>query len=322
MTRSICIIGARGYVAEELIKLVLKHDDLTIKYVGSRGNAGQLVDEILPSLAGKGIKFDHISPENVTDYPADLYVLAVPNGVAADYADALKDMDCGIIDLSYDHRFDENWDYGLTEKNRQALQGSKKVSNPGCYATGAQFGLLPIIDQLAASPVVFGVSGYSGAGRTPSDKNNPDRLKENFLPYALTGHGHEAEISHHLGYEVSFIPHVAPHFRGISLTIQFALKTPSSAEELLALYQDYYADEPLIKVQTDIPEVSSTADSAAVKIGGFKMDTRTATKGIIIVTLDNLMKGAASQALQNINLMLGLPELKGINPEPKGMNDG
>lgn len=315
MIKKVCIIGARGYVAEELIKLILGHDGLEVAHVGSRGNAGQLVDDILPSLAGKGIRFEAISPENVADYPADLYVLAVPNGVAGSYAEALAGQDCAMIDLSYDHRFDQDWAYGLPEKNRDQIKGAKRVSNPGCYATGAQFGLLPLVGQLEGVPAIFGVSGYSGAGRTPSDKNNPERLRDNFLPYALTGHGHEAEISSHIGHDVSFMPHVAPHFRGISLTIRFQLKEATTVDAIANLYTDYYGAEPLIALQEGIPEVQAIANSPMVKIGGFKMDARDARLGVLVVTLDNLMKGAASQALQNINLMLGFDELKGISYE-------
>ncbi|MGY8985186.1 MAG: Asd/ArgC dimerization domain-containing protein, partial [Sphingomonadales bacterium] len=228
------------------------------------------------------------------------------------YAAALENSTFRTIDLSYDHRFNNKWVYGLTEKNRVKIKGASKVSNPGCYSTGAQLGLMPLKDKLSTAPIIFGISGYSGAGRIPSDKNNKDILKNNILPYALTGHGHEAEISHHLCHDVSFIPHVAPHFRGISLSIQFALKSITTADDLLTLFKNYYKNEHLVKVSGAIPEIQSVANSPYVNIGGFKVDNRDPTKGVFVVTLDNLLKGAASQALQNINLMLGFSELKGI----------
>ena len=128
----------------------------------------------------------------------------------------------------------------------------------------------------------------------------------------MTEHGHEAEISHHLGRDVNFIPHVAPHFRGISLTIHFRLNSQLSASKLLSLFKHYYAQEVLVKVSVSIPEVQKTAHTPNVNIGGFKMSKRDPNRGVFVVTLDNLLKGAASQAMQNINLMFNMPELNGI----------
>ena len=312
MIKKISIVGARGYVAEELIKIILRHNEFKLGFIGSHSHGGELVDEIFPALAGQNIKFENIQPENIKNFSSEIYVLAVPNGIAKKYVKALKNTPCKIIDLSYDMRFDNEWVYGLTEKNRKLIRAASKVSNPGCYATGAQLGLAPLLEKLAENPVIFGVSGYSGTGRTPSDKNNPKYLYENFLPYQMTEHGHEVEISHHLGRDVNFIPHVAPHFRGISLTIHFRLKSQLSASKLLSLFKHYYAQEVLIKVSVSIPEVQKTAHTPNVNIGGFKMSKRDPNRGVFVVTLDNLLKGAASQAMQNINLMFNMPELNGI----------
>jgi N-acetyl-gamma-glutamyl-phosphate reductase len=217
-----------------------------------------------------------------------------------------------LVDLGADHRFEADWVYGLTEFNREALTGARRIANPGCYATGAQFGLLPLRDALMAPPVVFGVSGHSGAGRTPSPRNDPERLRDNLIPYALTGHVHEREIGAHLGRPVRFHPHVAAFFRGISLTIAVDLSAPVDVADLLERFRGVYGDEPLIGVDADIPEIASLSPRTGLRIGGFAVDERDAHRASFVVVLDNLLKGAASQALQNVNRALGLDELLGI----------
>jgi hypothetical protein len=163
-----------------------------------------------------------MSPEAVAAWPVDVVVLALPNGHAPAYA-ALARPDVVVIDLSADHRFDPAWVYGLPERTRDRVANARRIANPGCYATGIQLGLGPLLPHLAGPPHVFGVSGYSGAGTTPSPRNDPARLHDNMLPYALTGHVHEREASAQLGRPVHFMPHVGAWFRGISLTISAPL---------------------------------------------------------------------------------------------------
>jgi N-acetyl-gamma-glutamyl-phosphate reductase len=159
---------------------------------------------------------------------------------------------------------------------------------------------------------VFGVSGYSGAGKTPSPRNDPEALRDNLMPYALAGHVHEREVSHQLGVDVRFMPHVASFFRGISLTIAFELDGPTAAGELIETYRGAYGDEPGIEVIADIPQVRAVRGTPEVQIGGFTVDERNPARGVLVVVLDNLLKGAASQALQNLNLALGLHENSGL----------
>ena len=135
MIKKISIVGARGYVAEELIKIILRHNEFKLGFIGSHSHGGELVDEIFPALAGQNIKFENIQPENIKNFSSEIYVLAVPNGIAKKYVKALKNTPCKIIDLSYDMRFNNEWVYGLTEKNRKLIRAASKVSNPGCYAT-------------------------------------------------------------------------------------------------------------------------------------------------------------------------------------------
>jgi N-acetyl-gamma-glutamyl-phosphate reductase len=216
------------------------------------------------------------------------------------------------LDLGADWRFDLDWAYGLTELNRDVLAGARRIANPGCYATGGLFGLWPIRRSLAAPPVVFGLSGFSGAGRTPSPRNDPERLRDNVIPYALSGHVHEQEISAHLGRPTRFHPHVAPFFRGISLTISVTLTEPFSVAELTSAYAQHYEDEPLVVLGEAIPEIREVAGTPRLAIGGFTVDERDPMRASFVVVLDNLLKGAASQALQNINLALGLKELSAV----------
>jgi N-acetyl-gamma-glutamyl-phosphate reductase len=257
-----------------------------------------------------------LEPTDVSAHPADAWVLALPNGLAAKWAESICAAfpDSVILDLSADYRFDPEWTYGLPERFREQIRKARLIANPGCYATGSQLGLLPLAGQLVSAPVIFGVSGYSGAGKTPSPRNDPDVLRGNLIPYALSGHMHEKEISYQLQTDVRFMPHVAEFFRGISLTISFEVDHAMSADRLLAVYQQAYEGEDRIRVSREIPQVSAIQGSPDVHIGGFTIDTRNPARGSLVVVLDNLLKGAASQALQNLNLALGLDEFAGIDP--------
>lgn len=314
----LALIGARGYTGRALLERVMRHPVIDLALASSGAQAGRPITDEVPDWPDPAQTFVSLAPDEVTGVDADLWALAVPNGVSAPWVAAIEAAhpDAVIIDFGADYRFDPDWVYGLTEFNRDALAGAKRISNPGCYATGAQFGLLPIRDRLAAPPVVFGVSGHSGAGRTPSPRNDPQRLEDNLVPYALTGHVHEHEVSAHLGRPVRFHPHVAAFFRGISLTISVTLTEPMTVEALQQPYRALYDGEPLVRVTETIPEVRELADGrlpqAGVAIGGFAVDERDAHRATLVVVLDNLLKGAAGQALQNLNVSLGLDERLGL----------
>jgi N-acetyl-gamma-glutamyl-phosphate reductase len=297
------LVGARGHVGGELVRLLAGHPKLTLAHVASRQGIGEPL-----AACPEGPVVEDMSPETVARWPVEVIVLALPNELAAAYAAALRPEQV-LVDLSADHRFDDSWAYGLPELQRARLAGARRIANPGCYATGIQLGVAPALALLAGAPQVFGVSGYSGAGTTPSPRNDPARLRDNLIAYALTGHVHEREATRHLGHPVRFVPHVAAFFRGISLTITLPLVRPTGAAELLARYREAYAHEPLIRVTAEVPEVQAAAGRHDVTLGGFAVDDRHA---VLVVTLDNLLKGAATQALQNINLALGLPERLGV----------
>src|SRR5690606_7163484 len=211
------IVGARGHTGSELIRLVAAHPHFELAFVSSRELDGLRVAEHSDAYAGE-LRFEALDPAAVAAKGADAVVLALPNGKAAPFVEALQAArpDTVIVDLSADYRFDDGWYYGLPELTRGRAQGQRQISNPGCYATAMQLAIAPVLDQVDGTPQCFGVSGYSGAGTTPSDKNNVELLRDNLMPYALTDHMHQREVARQLGAPVAFMPHVAPHFRGIT----------------------------------------------------------------------------------------------------------
>jgi N-acetyl-gamma-glutamyl-phosphate reductase len=314
--KTLGIVGARGHTGAELIRLVAAHPALELAFVSSRELDGQRVADHVDGYAGE-LRYASLDAEAVAAQGADVVVLALPNGKAAAYVEAIDKVkpDTLILDLSADYRFDSSWYYGLPELTRDKWRGVKKISNPGCYATAIQLSIAPLKDLLAAPPVCFGVSGYSGAGTTPSDKNNPEKLRDNLMPYSLTGHTHEKEASRHLGVPVEFMPHVAPHFRGLTVTTNLYLARKMSREEVMQRFHHAYDAEPLVHVVDEAPWVSAVAGKHHVDIGGFAVSAD-GKRVVVVATLDNLLKGAATQALQNINRAIGVDEFTAIPTTP------
>ena len=310
MNRKIALIGGRGYVGETMLALLIQHPNLEPAWIASKSLAGQTVRSVFPQL-DLDMEFASVRPDEINDREADVIVLAMPNGIAAEYVEAARP-EQKIIDISADFRFDDSWVYGLPEHNRDKIAGADRVSNPGCYATAVQLALAPLRDRLDGVVSAFDISGYSGAGRTPSPRNDPGRLSNNIVPYSLSGHVHEHEVSRHLGRAVRFLPHVAEFFRGISLTVAATLTDAISAKDLYELYRNFYANDQLVDVTTIIPEIENIVGTPRTLIGGFTVDERDGRQISLVACLDNLLKGAASQAIQNMNLMLGLDEYAGL----------
>ncbi len=308
----VALVGARGYVGAELIRLLSGHSSLELRAVVSRELAGRDVASVIGEYRGDA-RYADLGHEELAAQECEVFVLALPNGKAEPYARAIqaKRPRAVIIDLSADYRFDDGWYYGLPELTRARAAGQTRISNPGCYATAMQLAIAPLRELLAAPAQCFGVSGYSGAGTTPSDKNDPEKLRDNLMPYQLVGHVHEREVTRHLGHPVEFMPHVAPHFRGITMTVNLRLKMKMWSGEVLERYHASYDGEQLIRLTEQPPWVSQIAGRHGVEIGGFAL-SQDGRRVVVVATLDNLLKGAATQALQNINLALGLPELEGI----------
>ncbi|PFH62275.1 hypothetical protein XA68_14270 [Ophiocordyceps unilateralis] len=310
------LVGARGYTGQALIDLLNGHPHMDLRHVSSRELAGQK----LQGYSKRDVTYEKLGPSDVGKLARDIdcWIMALPNGVCGQYIEALDEAAKGgdkrsvIVDLSADHRFDTSWVYGLPELTKRSdITKASRISNPGCYATAAQLGIAPIVEHLGGEPTVFGVSGYSGAGTKPSPKNDVDALRDNLMPYSLTDHIHEREISNHLGASVSFIPHVASWFRGIHHTINIPLNKTMTSRDIRQIYQDRYAGEQLVKVVGEAPLVKSIMDKHGVEIGGFAVHS-SGKRVVVCVSIDNLLKGAASQCLQNMNLALGYAEFEGI----------
>jgi N-acetyl-gamma-glutamyl-phosphate reductase/acetylglutamate kinase len=310
----VALIGARGYTGRALIDLINNHPHLSLSHVSSR----ELEGKTLEGYDKAEIKYVNLSTEHVKKMSGtgevDAWIMALPNGVCKPFVDAVesgKGNDV-IVDLSADYRFEDNWAYGLPELvDRKALGESKRISNPGCYATAAQIAIAPLLEHIDGMPTVFGVSGYSGAGTKPSPKNDTKQLADNLMPYSLVGHLHEKEVSAQLKTPIAFVPHVAQWFQGISCTVSIPLKSRMNARDIRNIFQDFYAGEKLIQVTGDIPLVKDISGKHHVSVGGFGVSAD-GKRVVVCATIDNLLKGAATQCVQNLNIALGYDEYAGI----------
>lgn len=320
------VVGARGHVGAELLALLAPHPDFEVALVTSREHAGRRAALVAPGLPA-GLAFEALGAEACAARELDAYVLALPNGQAAEYARAIGGArpDSVVVDLSADHRFDPAWRYGQPERRRRELAGARRVANPGCYATALQLALAPLAPLLDGAAHGFGVSGHSGAGSAPSPRNDPERLRDNVLPYAPVDHVHEREVAHQLGVPVSFSPHVAPFFRGLSVTVHAPLRAGESLASLDGLFRAAYGAEPLVRYlgPGEPPSPRDAAGRHDVTIGGLAL-ARDGRRAGLVATLDNLLAGAATQALRNLNLAFGLPENRGVPgvDEARPANDG
>lgn len=307
------LVGARGHTGRELVAILSRRSDMALVFASSRAMAGEPVTKLAPE-APQGLLFEALGPQDVAARGADAVILALPNGEAAPYVAAIEAAapQTIIVDLSADYRFDSGWTYGLPELyGRERLKGATRISNPGCYATAGQLCVHPVRDLLSGPAHLFGVSGYSGAGTTPSRKNDLEALRDNLMPYSLTGHLHEREMSRHLARDVRFSPHVAAFFRGITLTAQLSFAAPVTLDALKARYQSAYGGEALIRLSDAIPEIRDGQDIPGAVVGGWSFGEG-GRYASVVCALDNLLKGAAVQAVQNLALAAGLEELAGI----------
>lgn len=314
----VALIGARGYTGQNLISMINEHPYLELSHVSSRELEGQKLEGYTKSeVIYSNLQFEDIKRLEERN-EVDVWVMALPNGVCKPFVEAIETANgpkkSKIIDLSADYRFDTTgeWTYGLPElTSREAIANARKISNPGCYATGAQVAIKPLVPYIKGVPSIFGVSGYSGAGTKPSPKNDTKFLSNNLIPYSLTDHIHEREISAQLGTEVAFSPHVAQWFQGISHTINIPLNQPLSSRDIRNIYQEAYQDEQLIQVSGEAPLVKDISGKHGIVVGAFAVNAKQ-DRVVVVATIDNLLKGAATQCLQNINLAMGYGEYEGI----------
>lgn len=338
------IIGASGYTGGELIRILAHHPQVEITAITSRSHEGKKLEEVFPSFVGwEGPLFTGSdSPEGVQG--CDLVFLAVPHGVAMKLAPALISGGQKVIDLGADFRFRnpkvyENWYklehgepkltqtavYGLPEIYRQQIREANLVGNPGCYPTSAILGIYPALKQGIVDPemiIIDSKSGVSGAGRKAELNNLFPELFGNFKAYGLVSHRHTPEIEQELtriiGSEVkvSFTPHLLPISRGILSTIHLKLSKTITTKQVNDSYVQFYKGEPFVKIfqEASLPELKGVVGTNCCHIG-LRVDERTGSL-IIISVIDNMVKGASGQAVQNMNLMFNLPESMGLMQWP------
>jgi N-acetyl-gamma-glutamyl-phosphate reductase len=339
----IAVIGASGYTGIELLRLLSRHPGVELVAVTSRQYAGLPVSEAFPSLQGcLDLVFEDLNPLQVSKR-VDLAFTAVPHLTAMDIVPELLGSGCRVIDLSADFRLEdvatyEAWYqkhtapdllseavYGLPELFRRLIPSARLVANPGCYPTSVALALAPLLENRLIDPatiIVDSKSGTSGAGRTAKVETQYCEVNEGFKAYSLPRHRHTPEIEQTLGklagadVTISFTPHLLPVNRGILSTCYASLVREWSLEELHDVYRERYAAETFVRLhpQGRLPNISQVNGSNYCDIG-LAVDDRTG-RVITLAALDNLVKGAAGQAIQNMNLMLGILEHEGLLTPP------
>ena len=306
-TKTIGLLGGRGYVGQEIIKLLVNHKHLNITSIFSSSKAGQSV----PLNVGNELLYQDLSLDKIVLSDEDAFILALPNNESQNYVDLIHrhNPQAIIIDLSADHRFDQAWEYRVPELS-ETVQ-STKISNPGCYASAMQFMLEPLKNILAGPVHLYGISGYSGAGANPNSRNDQEALQDSILPYSLVSHLHEKEVKAHSYPEILFTPHVGNFFRGIMMTGNFILSESMSADEIYNLFVNHYQSEQLICIQPELPNLQDVQNTSNVIMGGFAVDQEI-NRLTFCCALDNLLKGAATQTVQNLNSAFGWDDNLGI----------
>lgn len=340
------IVGGTGYTGVELLRLLVVHPDVEILAVTSRSGAGSAVSDTYPNLRGfLPLAFSEPTVENLSQ--CDVVFFATPNGIAMDMAPGLVKSGVKVIDLAADFRLkdpsvSEQWYgkphvcvdlleesvYGLPEVNRERIKGARVVANPGCYPTAVQLAFLPLLEKGLIDPAVLiadAKSGVSGAGRQANVGSLLCEASESFKAYGVSGHRHLPEITQELNHQakipvsLTFIPHLTPMIRGIHATCYGQLTGESSAvtdAELQALFEKRYENEPFIDVMPagSTPETRSVKGSNICRVAVHRPQGGNTV--VILSVIDNLVKGAAGQAVHNMNLMCGLDETAGLGQVP------
>lgn len=330
------IVGGTGYTGVELLRLLVQHPDVEIITITSRGDAGVPVSVMYPSLRGRlDLKFE--DPATADLQKCDVVFFATPNGVAMQQAPALLEAGVRVIDLAADFRISDiaEWEkwygmkhacpewvakavYGLPEVNREAVREARLVANPGCYPTAVQLGFLPLMKAGLVDTsclIADAKSGVSGAGRKAEVSSLFSEASDNFKAYGVAGHRHLPEIRQGLSrmagdsVGLTFVPHLTPVIRGIHATLYAQVKEEADFQ---ALFEAAYAGEPFVDVMParSHPETRSVRSANLCRIAVH----RPQDGGVLVIlsVIDNLVKGAAGQAVQNMNIMFGLSEVSGL----------
>jgi N-acetyl-gamma-glutamyl-phosphate reductase len=334
----VAVLGATGYAGVELLRILIRHPRVHLTAVTSQQYAGKRVSEIYPALAGRcDLVLEELDVKNVAARAA-LAFAALPHETSMDVVAGLIEQNKRVIDLSADFRLHDpnlyqRWYrphktphllaravYGLTELHRKAIGKARLVANPGCYPTGAVLGLAPLFAKkmVRGTVVIDAKSGVTGAGRASTVDLSFSEVNDNFKAYNIGVHRHAPEIEQELGellgapVSVLFAPHLLPINRGILSTMYVELKKIPAENDLERLYKQFYRDEPFIRVLSPgtFPQTKDVRGANDCAIG-FRFDART-ERLVVITAIDNLVKGAAGQAVQNMNLMYGWPETEGL----------
>jgi len=343
MKAKIGIIGATGYTGEELLRLLLRHPEVEVAALTSQKYAGLPIDQVFPSLMKHiQLKCEELSVERISQ-KVDFVFTAVPHKTAMETVPLFYRLGKKVVDLSADFRLKdpavyERWYqkhtatdllpesvYGLPELHRERIRNAKIVGNPGCYPTGALIGLIPLVKKDLISLdgiVVDSKSGVSGAGRDVVLDSLFCEVNEGVKAYKIFAHRHTPEIEQELSQlvqreiKVTFVPHLIPMDRGILSTLYVRLTKKLKTEELLNAFQDFYRGEPFIRIcpKGKLPNTKDVRGSNFCDIGG--MVSEFDGRAVIVTAIDNLVKGASGEAVQNMNIMLGYPETMGLEVLP------
>lgn len=322
------IIGGTGYTGGELLRLLSVHPKAEITVVTSRNQAGKPVDSVHPNLKNiVDLKFEDVNPAAISER-CDLVFTAVPHGAAMSVVPALVNNGVRVIDLSADYRlpaakFEEVYGkkhtdprenlYGLPELHPE-VKDAILVGNPGCYPTGAILAASPLVAAGVVDRVVFdSKSGISGAGQDPSDTTHYPNVAENIKPYNMTTHRHRAEMEQELhrlnpDVKISFTPHIIPSVRGILTTAHIFVNRELSKDDVQAIYDEFYRGKPFVRMNR--PSLATVRGSNFCDIA-FEVDKGT-DRIVVVSAIDNMVKGASGQAIQNMNIMYGFDERTGL----------
>jgi len=332
------IVGGTGYTGVELLRLLAAHPQVELTAITSRSEAGRRVDDLFPNLRGH-CDLTFAEPDPAALAACDLVFFATPNGTAMTVVPELLEAGVKVIDLAADFRLKDpdEWKhwygvdhacpellddavYGLPEINREAIRNARLVANPGCYPTAVTLGFLPLIEKQLVDPerlIADAKSGVSGAGRKASVGTLMGEVGESFKAYAVPGHRHLPEIRQTLAAVVGmpvqlvFVPHLVPMIRGIHATLYGTLRAADQLD-VQSLYEDYYVDEPFVDV---LPAGSHPETRSVRGVNQCRIALHRPQGGdtvVVLSVIDNLVKGAAGQAIQNMNLMFGLDEELGL----------
>ena len=325
----VAIIGASGYTGGELLRMLLNHPEVEITDITSRQYDGTPAHKIHPHIRDSGLEFKNKSP---SELDADVVFTATPHGASMKIVPEILDTGAKVVDLSGDYRYRdtavyEKWYgkenkgvFGLPELYRDEIKKTNLVANPGCFPTGAILSSYPLVkNDLVERIIIDSKTGVSGAGVNPSATTHYPNIADNVNPYKISSHRHMSEIQQELhgfeGVKVSFTPHLVPVNRGIQTTSHSFLTEENldiTPDEIRALYEKEYGEEFFIKLmdEGEIPHLSSVRGSNFVHIGGFEIDDT--GRLVMLSCIDNLVKGASGQAIQNMNILLGIDETLGL----------